>query len=67
MVDSHFDINCKKPFSSLEQYIYLKKNFPKINLLMIPRENSIHSSSSYRKNILENINEKNHIEISDKI
>ena len=61
------DINCKKPFSSLEQYIYLKKNFPKINLLMIPRENSIHSSSSYRKNILENINEKNHIEISDKI
>ena len=60
-----FDINCKKPFSSLEQYIYLKKNFPKINLLMIPRENSIHSSSSYRKNILENINEKNHIEISD--
>lgn len=62
-----FDINCKKPFSSLEQYIYLKKNFPKINLLMIPRENSIHSSSSYRKNILENINEKNHIEISDKI
>ena len=62
-----FGINCKKPFSSLEQYIYLKKNFPKINLLMIPRENSIHSSSSYRKNILENINEKNHIEISDKI
>lgn len=62
-----FDIHCKKPFSSLEQYIYLKKNFPKINLLMIPRENSIHSSSSYRKNILENINEKNHIEISDKI
>ena len=62
-----FDSFCKKSLVSFEQYIYLKQNFPKINLIMIPRENSVHSSTSYRSQILNNINQTNQVEINDGI
>ena len=60
-----FDKFCKKPKISLEQYIYLKKNFHEINLIMIERENSLHSSTGYRNIIKQNINQMNHFEIKD--
>lgn len=59
------DSFCKKSKVSFEQYIYLKKNYPEIDLIMVPRENSIHSSTYYRKNILQNIKKINNIEIQD--
>ena len=59
------DSFCKKPLISLEQYIYLKKNFHEINLIMIERENSLHSSTGYRNIIKQNINQMNHFEIKD--
>ena len=59
------DSFCKKPLISLEQYSFLKKNYPKINLIMIPRGNTGHSSSNYRNIITKNIEEKNHFEIKD--
>ena len=49
------DSFCKKPLISLEQYSFLKKNYPKINLIMIPRGNSGHSSSNYGNIITKNI------------
>ena len=61
-----FDSFCKKSLVSFEQYIYLKKNFPKINLIMIPRENSVHSSTSYRYQIINNINQTNQVEIKER-
>lgn len=61
------DSSCKKPLISLEQYSFLKKNYPQINLIMIPRDNSIHSSSNYRNIITKNIEERNHFEIRDYI
>ena len=60
-----FDSFCKKSLSSFEQYIFLKTNFPIINLIMIPRENYVHSSTSYRNQIIENIKQINPIEIQD--
>ena len=63
--DLKLDAFCKKSLVSFEQYIYLKKNYPKIDLIMVPRENSIHSSTYYRKNILQNIKRINNIEIQD--
>ena len=60
-----FDKFCKKPKISLEQYIYLKKNFHEINLIMIERENPLHSSTGYRNIIKQNINQMNHFEIKD--
>ena len=65
--DLNYDSFCKKPLVSLEQYIYLKKNFPEINLIMIPRDNSLHSSTIYRYNITQNFNQMNHFEIRDYI
>ena len=62
--DSSF---CKKPLISLEQYSFLKRNYPKINLIMIPRGNLGHSSSNYRNIISKNIEEMNHFEIKDHI
>ena len=59
------DSFCKKPLISLEQYSFLKKNYPKINLIMIPRGNTGHSSSNYRNIITKNIEEKNYFEIKD--
>ena len=59
------DSFCKKSKVSFEQYIYLKKNYPEIDLIMVPRENSIHSSTYYRKNILQNFKKINNIEIQD--
>ena len=59
------DSFCNKPLISLEQYSFLKKNYPKINLIMIPRGNTGHSSSNYRNIITKNIEEKNYFEIKD--
>ena len=58
---------CKKPLISLEQYSFLKKYYPQINLIMIPRGNLGHSSSNYRNIIFKNIEERNHFEIKDYI
>lgn len=65
--DIKIEPKCKKSLISLEQYIYLKKNFPSINLVMIPRENSIHSSTNYRRDLLDNIQELNFFEIQNDI